>query len=374
MEKRNLKLIRDRRAVLNNRMAVWIIAALLAAAALVSSLNGADRARRSFDPRDLAESALLQALTQGGDDRQVLAKLHELRRVIGRRPLDSRTRVVYAALLLSLSRSSSDLIVPAFHARVAAALSPVTVPVVRVAVLVLASSGEAAEALPLIREMFNYDPKSAAPLLARAEPLLGAGQVALALPDLPEAWLAWSRELHEQGRPQESDEWRAAGYRRWPENLDFFKSVAARMIRESEIEELGALFPDGAELPEVPESAPLFAYRARYKGMQGDAAGARQDIERALAFGVSGYGLLMVAGSTYESIGDYDDARRQWHAALFSLPPRSDRQQLQVLLRLARLEQRHGKPAAALRHWRQILEIDPDHEEAKRGIAALTGA
>jgi len=265
MEKRNLKLIRDRRAVLSNRLAVWLIALLLTAAALVSSLNGADRARQRFDPRDLAESALLQALSQGSDNRQVLAKLHELRGVIGRRPLDSRTRVVYASLLLSLSRSSSDLIVPAFHARVAASLSPVTVPVVRVAVLVLTSSGETNEALPLIREMFSYDPKSAAPLLARAEPLLSAEQMPLALPELPEAWLAWSRELYEQGRRQESEVFVEQAYSRWPENLDLYKSVAARKIRASDMQALASLFPDHHTLPNDPEAAALFAYRGRFK-------------------------------------------------------------------------------------------------------------
>jgi len=108
--------------------------------------------------------------------------------------------------------------------------------------------------------------------------------------------------------------------------------------------------------------------------MKGDIRGAREDLERALELGGTDYGLLSFAGGAYESIGAYDDARRQWHAALFSLPSGSDRERLQLLQRLARLEERHGDPAASLRHWRQVLEIDPDHEEAKRGIAALTGA
>jgi tetratricopeptide (TPR) repeat protein len=373
MAERIIKLIKDPREGESRTKTIRLISILLAAAALISSLNGADLARRRFDPRELAESALQQALSRGGGDEQVLAKLHQLRRVMGLRPLDSRTRVVYASLLLSLGGSPSDLAAAAFHARVAVSLSPVTVPIVRVAALVLASSGSVEEALPLIREMFEYDPKSAAALLARAESLLRPEQVQLALPEHPEAWLAWASELHRQGRQPESDSWVEAGYRRWPENLSLLKSVAARMIRGSEIEELDVLFSDLPSLPDDPEAAPLFAYRAQYKGMKGDIRGSREDLERALALDDTSHRLLSFAGGTYESIGDYEDARRQWHAALFLLPPEAGSERAQLLRRLARLEEAHGEPAAALRHWRQILEIDPDHEEARRQIEKLTG-
>jgi tetratricopeptide (TPR) repeat protein len=374
MEKRNLKLIKIRRPVNSGRTLIWSVALLLAVAMLVATLNGADRARTTVDPRELAESALQQALSQGGDDEQVLEKLHQLRRMIGGRPLDSRTRVVYASLLLSLGGGPEDLAVTAFHARVAAALSPVTVPIVRVAALVLASSGETDEALSLIREMFEYDPKAAGGLLAAAEPLLREEQVPLALPERPEAWLAWSRELYLQGRRQESEDWLERGHLRWPENLPLLKGYAAGLIRGARMEELATLFPEGGALPDQPEAAPLYAYRAHYKGMKGDVGSAREDLARALELGDGGHRLLLDAGGAYESIGDFDEARRQWHAALFSLPSEKTLERMQLILRLARLEERQGEPAAALRLWRRLLEIDPDHEEARRRIAALTGA
>ena len=44
-----------------------------------------------------------------------------------------------------------------------------------------------------------------------------------------------------------------------------------------------------------------------------------------------------------------------------------------LLSRLARLEDEYGRPAAALRHWKALLELDPDHVEARRRVDDLTG-
>jgi hypothetical protein len=40
---------------------------------------------------------------------------------------------------------------------------------------------------------------------------------------------------------------------------------------------------------------------------------------------------------------------------------------------MARYEDDHGKPAAALRAWKAVLEEDPEHPEAQRRIADLGG-
>jgi len=44
-----------------------------------------------------------------------------------------------------------------------------------------------------------------------------------------------------------------------------------------------------------------------------------------------------------------------------------------LLTRLARLEDEHGRASAALRLWQAILELDPSHPEATRRVRALGG-
>ena len=44
-----------------------------------------------------------------------------------------------------------------------------------------------------------------------------------------------------------------------------------------------------------------------------------------------------------------------------------------LLVRLADLEETGGRASVALRHWRDVLELDPAHARARGRVAALTG-
>ena len=93
-----------------------------------------------------------------------------VRRDVAREPLDTRTRVVYSGLLLAVGRELADARVAVFHARTAAEISPVTVPVVSIAALVLGRANESDRAVSLVQRMFDYDPEAAADLLGEMEP------------------------------------------------------------------------------------------------------------------------------------------------------------------------------------------------------------
>jgi hypothetical protein len=122
--------------------------------------------------------------------------------MLGRRPLDSRTRVAYAGLILALSDGPEALRLAAFHARRAAELAPVTLTVTRPAVLVLAHAGEAEAARDLVREMFGYEPEAAAALLAEVLATEGHEQVPSTIPEDPRAWMAWYRHLNASGQQE----------------------------------------------------------------------------------------------------------------------------------------------------------------------------
>ncbi len=72
-------------------------------------------------------------------------------------------------------------------------------------------------------------------------------------------------------------------------------------------------------------------------------------------------------------MGRLDDARHVWSQALFGLTPASKPRRRGVLRRLASLEEEQGQPGTALRHWRAILEMDPEDLEARERVANLTG-
>ena len=48
-------------------------------------------------------------------------------------------------------------------------------------------------------------------------------------------------------------------------------------------------------------------------------------------------------------------------------------ERVDVLVRLANLEESDGRASVALRHWRTVLELDPNHAEARTRIRAMTG-
>jgi hypothetical protein len=342
---------------------------VLVAAALLATVAGADRTRRAVPARQIAQQALERALELGHGNAGVRLALTDLRRRLGRQPLDSRARVAYAGLLLGLSQRVEDTRAAAFHAALAADLAPVTVPVVRASTMILVRAGETDDALARVREMFLYDPRAAAETLLSRFP---SAAVERGLAETPEAWLAWIDRLRVAGRNDEADAWLARAIRRWPRHAPTLERAAAMLIRQQSWQDLIELFDPVHEVPTGPNAARILAYRARARARSGDADAARDDVEAALRLNGADPGVQISAGDAYEAMGEHDLARQVWNRARYTLSADSPAL-TRVLLRLARLEDRHGRPTAALRLWRAILEREPEHPEARRRIAELTG-
>jgi len=352
-----------------------VVLGLLTLGSLVTAtLLGADRARAVSRLQETAQETLFRILERGPDDAEVLASLEGIRIDMGRRPLDAFLRVVYAALLVEMSSGGADCGAATFHARRASELAPVTVPVVGPASMVLVRCGEESRGLGLIREMFGYEPESAARLLTTLGGFIDPERAKDAVPAEPEAWLAWSRELREQGRAQESERWAFEGHRRWPDHLETLQELATRAASRNDWVALGSLLPLDGELPERRETAILYAYRARVRAEAGDAAGAHRDVETATRLSEHHSAVLLQAGDALLVSGDNDGARRAWRRALFELSSESDdspRSRSRVLVRLARLEDADGEPADALRAWREVLTQEPGNAEARKRVGEL---
>jgi len=380
MEPSDLKLVRTpgwppRPTARRDRTAAVGLGLLALSAALVGTLLGADRSREPSRPIDTAREALFRVLDRGPSDPGVRELLGALRMQIGQRPLDARTRALYSALLLEMATGPQDGPAPAFHATRAADLAPVTVPVIRAAALVLARSGEPEAAVGLVREMFGYDANSAAGLLNALEPFLEPRQIEDAVPGDPEAWLAWAREIRNQGRSDDADDWISRAHRRWPDHVGVRLKVATRAANRRDWPALARVLPLEEELPDSAESALLFAFRARVRAEAGDTGGARDDVERAAALSRNAATVLLHCGDALLAADDPGGARRLWSRALFGISPRSGAaaERIRLLVRMARLEDDHGKPAAALRAWKAVLEEDPEQAEARRRVAELGG-
>lgn len=346
------------------------IGALLLSLAMVATWLGADDARRTIDVREMANSAMETALRQGADDRQVRQTLTSLRDVIGWRPLESKTRVVYASLLLGLATDTEQMQLAAFHARRAATLSPVTVSVVRAAALVLANTGNVDEATRLVREMFLFDAPKAATTLAQIDSLVLGVETREGVPDDPDAWLAWSAELRRKGLGDEAASWLADAMRRWPDHLQLRLQLSYEHYGRGDWSALEATLPDDVRWPRLAASATLYAFRALVRQRGGDEEGALRDMETALSI-KDGRGVHVLAGDLFERLEDPERARAEWTTALFL--ERDAGSRLGLLQRLARLEDRWGRPAAALDYWRQVAAGQPEHLEARRRIEDLTG-
>lgn len=380
MEPSDLKLVRapgrpSSSTAPRERAAAVGLGLLAVGAALVGTLLGADRSREPTRPVDTAREALFRVLDRGPTDPGVRALLGNLRLQIGQRPLDARTRALYSALLLEMAMGPQDGPAPAFHATRAADLAPVTVPVVRAAALVLVRSGEPEAAIRLVRDMFGYDAETAAGLLAALETFLDPTRIEDAVPVDPDAWLAWARELRNQGRTDAADAWITRAHQQWPDHLRVRQKVAARAVQRQDWPALAAVLPLEEELPASAESALLLAFRARVKAEAGDTEGARGDAEKAAALSGHSPTVLLHCGDALLAAGDTGGARRQWSRALFGISPRSGSsvERIRLLVRMARFEDDHGKPAAALRAWKAVLEEDPEQAEALRRVADLGG-
>ncbi len=372
MRPRRPTLIRETGAPLGSGSRAGIpLAALLIGFAAAASLLGAATAREPIRPRELAAAAAEETLVHGSDSTGVREALVQLRRRVSRSPLDSKTRVTYAGLLLGVSRRVEDTRAAAFHAARAAELAPVTLSVVGPSVRVLQRTGESDRALELIRSVFDFDPRSAARLLAEIEPSLTGTPVERGIPATPDAWLAWSVRLHELGRTDEGTDRLEDAANRWPEHLPTLGRIAARAARLDDWETLERLFPDDRGFPESPAAAPVLLQRARVRARRGEAVAYLSDVEEAFRLGAATPLHRILAGEAHALFGAPEEARRQWGRAMAALPEGADPMRVRILRLLARLEEQEDRPADALRYWLALLEHDPEHAEAKRHIAAL---
>jgi tetratricopeptide (TPR) repeat protein len=354
-------------------VAPLVTAATLGAAVVAAVVSGAYEYRAERPAREIAAEALRSALERGSADEQVRLAATELRRRIERRPLDARTRVAYAGLLHGLSRGLDDTAAAAFHARRAAELAPVTVPVVRAATVVLARSLRWREAAGYTREMFRYDPRAAARLLATLEPFLPPDAFDATLAGAPGAWLAWIDRLRLDGREAEAHRRLEDALRRWPDEGPFVERAAAAALRDGDEARLEELFATPRDIPETPANARVLAYRGHAQALAGEPTAARADLERALALDGGDPRLLIVAGDAYLALGEEERAASLWGRARFTTEPGSRAVRLRAMVRLARLEDRRGRAGNALRLWRAIESADPQNGEARRRVRELTG-
>jgi tetratricopeptide (TPR) repeat protein len=281
---------------------------------------------------------------------------------------------VYAGLLLEYAATEAEGQAAAFHAARAAEFAPVTVPVVRGAALVLARTGKREEALALVRAMFVYEPREAAALLGRMRPVIDEDGIERALPREPAAWLAWITQLRASGDQAEADARLEQARESWPESWTVLLAATQRALGRGDWERVRSLLSPDLSIPPDPGRSILLAYRARARADSGDFQGARADARAALSGPGADPATAYNAGLALEAAGEGTEARGVWERALYALErARGDRHlQAALLASLARLEDRHGRPADALRLWRSVLEIEPRHEEARRRVDDLT--
>jgi tetratricopeptide (TPR) repeat protein len=221
--------------------------------------------------------------------------------------------------------------------------------------------------------MFGYDARGAAAMLSQIETLVFNVDLDRGLPPAPEAWMAWSRQLETERRSAEAAEWRARTLERWPDHVPALARTAAFAFGRGDWDALAELLPPGGRLPEDDrQSATLYAWRAHLDWHSGDRQAALADMERALELQDTGR-IRTISGDLFEKMGDATRARSDWNRALFGTAATSTSSRRGLLLRLARLEDRHGRPAAALRFWEALLALDPAHAEARRRIDDLAG-
>jgi tetratricopeptide (TPR) repeat protein len=220
--------------------------------------------------------------------------------------------------------------------------------------------------------MFSYDPSRAAATLAQIESLVLGVRLDEGIPETADAWLAWSRQLRTDGRPDEAEAWLERAHERWPGHVPTLVRMAGAAYRRRDWPALERLLPPGKPLPAEREAATLHIWRAHLALHGGRSDEAVADVETALRLQGSG-AIRTLAGDFFERLGDAARARREWSRALHGTSRERLATRRALFLRLARLEDRHGRPAAALRFWEAVLEIDPDHAEARRRVDDLSG-
>jgi tetratricopeptide (TPR) repeat protein len=346
--------------------------ALVLAAAALATVAGADRARAPFDPAAIAERGLLASLD--GDRAAAADALRTLRGRLTRTPTDAVTRTVYASLLAETAADEGDRRAAAAEGRRAVVSAPHEEAVRRAVVKVMARTGDRDQAVATVRALFAEAPGDAALVLAEIEPFLTPEEIASAVPEIPQAWRARAERLRATGHPEEADDMLLRLLECWPGDLAARRSAAEVAVRRGNEAEVARLVPAGLPIPEDRDHALLLVLRARGRAFTGDPEGARRDAGVAARLAPQSPTVAASAGDALERV-DPVTARSYWMRALFLLE-RTDaarRSRIGILLRLARLDEREGREADALRRWREVLELEPAHVEARRRVVAIGG-
>ena len=372
MERGALKLVRDEPRRTPTPQAAALAVAVLAAA-LGATLLGADEVRRPSSPAELAEAALAATLS-GADPSATAGAIARLRARLVEVPLDPAARTALANLMVETAGDDDARHRAAAQALTATHLVASDAAVARAAARVLARCGREDDALAVVRAAFGYAPDRAAEALAEIEPFVAASKLDAGIADTSDAWVAWSIRLRAMGREREADERLAHALVRWPGDPRALRVAAGVAAGRDRLDELARLLPVTRELPRTREAAPLWAYRARARSGSGDLSGARADAATALALDGDDATVTVACGDALATI-DPKEARRLWTGALYRMEsagaPADNT--VWVRFRLARLDDREGRGADALRIWRSILAARPDSDEARRRVQELSG-
>ncbi len=375
IQERELRLVGERgaHATIGTRGLSVAICLGLLAIGLLATWRGADRWRSPLDARSHVQETLALALAKGNRSPEVLDDLRLLRTELGLRPLDSKSRVQYAALLLAMTRSLDDTRAASFHAALAADLAPVTLPVVELAALILARSGDTGEALIRVREIFEFDADAGADLLLRLEDSLPPRRLNEALANTSTAWLAWARALVASGRPDASISLLQEAAERWPGDFEIDLALA-RLAGNREDWDALERWTAREEIPAEGRGLELLALRARVHVERGRNAEAENDLRTVQAAADGAPHLLILIGDVQLCLGKAELARGSWNQALFQTDSANKPRRIALLVRLADLEETDGRASVALRHWRSVIDLDPEHPRARRRVAELTGS
>ncbi len=118
----------------------------------------------------------------------------------------------------------------------------------------------------------------------------------------------------------------------------------------------------------------MLALRARVHVERGRNAEAENDLRTVQAAADGAPHLLILIGDVQLCLGKAELARGSWNQALFQTDSANKPRRIALLVRLADLEETDGRASVALRHWRSVIDLDPEHPRARRRVAELTGS
>ncbi|HET9299053.1 MAG TPA: hypothetical protein VFO11_03850, partial [Candidatus Polarisedimenticolaceae bacterium] len=219
--------------------------------------------------------------------------------------------------------------------------------------------------------LFALSPREGARTLLQLEPVLDARSMDAALPDRPEAHLAWIAQLREEGDDAEADRLLAAAWGRWPGDARVLRAAVHRDRGRGDWAAAAAKLdgPGGRTL-----DLEMRAVRARALAETGRTAEARAELQSVQDAAGTRVDLLQLCGDAALALPDPERARALFEAALYRLPAEAPAEhRIRVLRRLATAEERLGHPGAALRLWREVLTLDGADAAAGARVAALSG-